>query len=162
LAIVGGGRGWRGRGRCVSRHGYARLEQRTLVGFVLHGDAHRDRLQALEARRGIEVRALLAAVQRGAAFRAVAAVIGSVGKLRGAVVATGGGHGLDQAGKPRAGYIDGRTGARLPGPVVAISLGSVVRAVGVLVAPLFISAITIHGEVECCSLKGWRDVVLLS
>jgi hypothetical protein len=47
----------------------------------------------------------------------------------------------------------------LPGPVVAISLGSVVRAVGVLVAPLFISAITIHGEVECCSLKGWRDVV---
>jgi hypothetical protein len=106
------------------------------------------------------VGALLAAVQRRAAFWAVSGEIGSVGKVRGAVVAPRRSHGLDQAWKARAGYIDGRTGARLSGPVVAVSLGSVVWAVGVLVAPLCILAITIHGVVELCSLRRWRECLL--
>src|SRR5258708_6454748 len=57
---------------CVARDGHARLEQLALVGLVLQHDPYWDRLEALKARRRLEVRALLAAVERGVALRAVA------------------------------------------------------------------------------------------
>jgi len=91
------------------------------------------------------VRALLATVQWRSAFRAIPGEVGTVGKHGRATEATRRGDGLHEAWKPWAGYIDGGTQA-LPGPVVAIALGPVVRAVCVHVAPLFILAITVHGE----------------
>src|SRR5690242_9368090 len=61
------GRGRRRRRRCsVARYGNARFEQRALVGFVLQRNPYRNRLQALETSGGLEVGALLAAVQSGA------------------------------------------------------------------------------------------------
>ena len=56
----------------VACDGDARLEQLALVKLVLHGYSYRDRLQTLEARRWLEMRALLATVQSGVAFRAIA------------------------------------------------------------------------------------------
>ena len=53
---------------------------------------------------------------------------------------------MHQAWQARAGYIEGRTRALWPGPFASVSIGSVFRAVGVLVASLSVLAITIHGE----------------
>jgi four helix bundle protein len=55
----------------VASHGYARREKGAVVGLVLEGYPHRNRLQALESRRRLEVRALLAAVKLRVAFRTV-------------------------------------------------------------------------------------------
>ena len=106
------------------------------------------------------MRTLLAAVQSGSAFRTVSAVGCSVGKLRSAVVASGGGNGLHQAWQARASYIYWRTGAGLPGPFASVSIGSWFRAVGVLIASLSVLAITIHGEMGC-SLKLLRESLRL-
>ena len=92
--------------------------------------------------------ALLAAVQRGAAFRAVAAEIGAGGKLGGAVVATRGRDCLHEAWQPGTSDVNGWTRARLSGPFVAVSLRFETRAIGVHIAPLFVLAIAIHGEIE--------------
>jgi hypothetical protein len=139
----------RGSGRrCVARHSNTRFEQVAFVGFILQRNPDRNGLQALKARGRFEVGALLAAVQSGSAFRAVAAEIGSAGKLRGAVIAPGRGNGLNQPREPRTGHIDGWARPRLPGPIIAVSLGFEIRALGVHIAPLFVLAIAIHGEVE--------------
>ena len=95
------------------------------------------------------MRALLAAVQVGAALGAVAVEVDSIGQLSGAVEASGRSDRLDEAGEPGAGYIDGRTRALwVPGPLVAVSFGTRFRTVGVHVAPLTVLAITIHGELS--------------
>ena len=91
--------------------------------------------------------ALLAAVQRRPAFRAVTGEVGALRKQGGAAKTTGRGDGLNQPRKARSGYIDWRTRSLWPDPVVAISLGPVVRAFGVHVAPLLVPTISIHGEV---------------
>jgi len=62
-------------------HGETRLEQRTLVGLILRDDPHRHRLQTLEARGGLEIRALLAAMQSRTALRALALEV-DIGKQR--------------------------------------------------------------------------------
>src|ERR1043166_3053754 len=49
--------------RRIARDGDARLEQLAFVGLVFHRDPHRNRLQALEPRRRLEMRALLAAMR---------------------------------------------------------------------------------------------------
>jgi len=144
--VVADGQGGGSRGGRVARDGHAGLEQGAVVGLVLQGNAHRNGLQALETGGRLEVGTLLATVQSGSAFRAVPAIGGSVRKLRRAVVASGSGNGLHQAGKARAGYIEGRTRTRLPGAFASVSIGSGFRAVGVLVASLSVLAITIHGE----------------
>src|SRR5258708_30865991 len=67
-------RGWGGsvaRRGGIARDSHTRLEQLALVGLVLRHDPYGDRLEALKARRRLEVRALLAAVERGVALRAV-------------------------------------------------------------------------------------------
>src|ERR1035437_9337630 len=88
------------------------------------------------------MRALLAAVQLGAALRAVAAELGIVGKRRGAVETPGRGHVLNQAWEPGPGHVHGR--AR------PLRLGALVEgtniAFGVHVPRLFVLAIAIHGE----------------
>ena len=92
--------------------------------------------------------ALLAAVQRGAAFRAVTAEIGAGGKLRRAVEAARRGDCLHEAWQPGTSDVNGWTGARLSGPFVAVSLGFEIRAIGIHIATLFVLAFAIHGEIE--------------
>ena len=144
---VGRGRGRRGR-RSIARYCHTRLEQRALVGFVLQRNPYRNRLQALETRGGFEVGALLAAVQRSAAFRAVAGEIGAGGKLRRAVEAARRRDCLHQAWQPGTSDVNGWTWALLSGPFVAVTLGFEIRALGIHIAPLFVLAIAIHGEIE--------------
>jgi hypothetical protein len=97
-------------GRAVAGHRDARRKQSAFVGFVLQWDAHRNRLEALEARPRFEMRALLAAVKLRIAFRAVAAEVGTWRDRRRTVVAPGCGHVLHKAGKPGAGDVEGRAG----------------------------------------------------
>ena len=66
----------------IARHRDARLEQLALVGLILDRDSHRDRLQALEARGRLEMRALLAAMQRRAALGTLALPIHIRGTAR--------------------------------------------------------------------------------
>ena len=99
-----------GRGRMdrFACHRETRLEQRTLIGLVLHRDAYRYRLQALETSGRLKIRALLAAVQSRAALRAFAFEV-DIGKKRGGAIETScRRHRLHHARKPRAGDIDGR------------------------------------------------------
>jgi len=49
----------------VASHGNARLEQLAFIGLVLGRDSHRHRLQALKPCGRLEIRALLAAMERG-------------------------------------------------------------------------------------------------
>jgi hypothetical protein len=53
----------------VARHRYARREEVTGVGLVLERDAKRDRPDALESGRGLEIHALLATMQSCVALR---------------------------------------------------------------------------------------------
>jgi hypothetical protein len=94
------------------------------------------------------VGALLAAMQRHTALRTIAIEIGSRGELSGAIEASCRGNSLNQARKPRAGHINGWARALLSGSFVAIALGFKIRTLGVHVPPLFVPAITIHGEVS--------------
>src|SRR5450432_3863744 len=87
----------------VAGDGHARCEESALVGFVLQGNAHRDGLEALETGGGLEVGALLAAVQLGIALRARSAEVRTGWNGRRAVVAPGRGNVLHEAGKPGAG-----------------------------------------------------------
>jgi hypothetical protein len=91
-----------------ARYGEARLEERTLVGLVLHRDPYRYWFQALEARGGLKIRTLLAAVQSDAALRAFAFEV-DIGKKSGGTIETScRGHRLHHARKPRSGDIEGR------------------------------------------------------
>ena len=85
------------------------LEQLALVGLILDRDSHRDRLQALKARGRLEIRALLAAVQRDAALGTVAAEVDARAQRRGAVEAARGRHRLHQPRQARTGDVQGGT-----------------------------------------------------
>jgi len=126
----------------VARYSHAGLKQGAIVVLVLDRDAHRDGLHALEARRGFKEGALLAAMQFGIAFRAIAGEIGVGGERRRAVEAARRSHVLNQTGKPRAGYIQGRTRAVGFGPVIA----KTAVTVGIHIPVLFILAIAVHRE----------------
>ena len=92
--------------------------------------------------------ALLATVQLGSAFRAVAAEIGAGRKLRRAVEAARRCDCLHEAWQSGTSDVNGWTRARLSGPFVAVTLGFEIRAIGVHIAPLFVLAIAIHGEID--------------
>jgi hypothetical protein len=115
-----------------------------LVGLVLGNDPHRDGLQALETRRGLEMRALLAAVQGHPALGTVALEVRAAGKGRSAVVTPGGDNRLHQARQPGPGDVDG--GARASRTL--FRLARAVLAAGVHVAPLFVFTIVFHGRIH--------------
>jgi hypothetical protein len=97
----------------------------------------------LEARRRLEVGALLAAVQGHTALRANTIEIRVSGKDRGTVEAARGGDGLHEAGKAGAGDVNGQARAlRRSWPVVARTIATVV----VLIPPLSVLAITFHRD----------------
>jgi hypothetical protein len=75
-----------------ARHGETRLEQRTLVALILRRNPYRYRLQALEARGGLKIGTLLAAVESRAALRTFAFEIDIGQKRGGAIEASCRGH----------------------------------------------------------------------
>jgi hypothetical protein len=89
----------------IARDRHPRLEQLTLIRLILHRDPYRDGLEALKSRGRLEVRALLAAVERSPAFGTRAPKIDVSRQSRGAIKATGRGHRLHEAREPRTGNV---------------------------------------------------------
>jgi len=71
----------------LARHRDARPEQLAFVGLILEHDPYGDGFQALKASGRLEIRALLAAMQRGAALGTVAAKVDARAQRRGATEA---------------------------------------------------------------------------
>jgi hypothetical protein len=143
-----------GLGLHLSRHCDPWTKQFTLVDKVLARDASRDGLQTLKASGRFEMRALLAAVQRRIAFRAIRFEIDTRGQRGGAVEAPGRRHGLHQAREAGACDVDGG-----PWPLLAWLLllllritAPVLRVAGLVVATLSILTISVH-EFEKHSLS---------
>ena len=93
----------------VARHRDARTEQLACVGLILDRDSDWNGLQALKASGRLEIGALFAAMQRGAAFGTVAADVDVGAQSRGAVEAARSRYRLHQTRQARAGDVDGRT-----------------------------------------------------
>lgn len=142
----GGGRRRRGRARsrCVTGYGHARREPLALVRLVLRCDPHRDRFQALEPRRGFEVRALLAAVERLSALGTVALEVRVGRQRRGTVITPGRDDRLHQARKPGPGDVKRWTRALRP----LFGSPAAIFAVGVHVAPLSVLPIVFHRRIH--------------
>ncbi len=117
--------------RCrLPRHGDAGRKQIAQIRLVLQRNANGDRLIALEARGGLEVRALLAAMERRSAFGALAIERSRVREQRRrAVVTARGCHCLNEARQARSGDIERWARARGLRPP-SVSIG---RAVAVTV-----------------------------
>src|SRR5579875_2737041 len=130
-----------GGGQSVTGDGHARGKQLAGIGLILDGDAGSDGLDALEARGGIKVGALLAAVKGGAAFGAVALEVYVARQGDRATKTSGGNYVLHQARKLRPRDIGGRPGAGLPRPLGAVGFRPAVR---VLIAVLPVFAISVH------------------
>jgi hypothetical protein len=144
------GHGMRGRrrgsaGRAVPRHGDPRRERTAVVVLVLGGNANQNRLEALETGGGLEVRALLATVQRYVALRAVAREIDPFGEGRGAVITAGRSYVLDQTRQTGAGNVQGRAWPLGLGAVIAAKAFGILICIHVTV--LSVLAIAVHGEV---------------
>src|ERR1700674_211847 len=92
----------------ISRHCDTRFEELAGVGLVLRRNSHWHRLQALEPRRGLKMRALLATMQGGRALRTVPLKV-DIGRQRGrATVAAGRRDRLHHPRQPRTSYINRR------------------------------------------------------
>ncbi len=134
-------------------------EQFALIRLVLHRDARRNRLQALEPRGRLEMRALLAAMQRRGAFRTGRFEVGSNRQRRRAIETARSGDGLYQSGKARTCDINRWPRALRLGPVLSGTVSISVRAavaIGLLIAALFIFTITVHG----CEARSLEDFPL--
>src|SRR5580704_15417316 len=91
----------------IAGHRDAGLKQFAFIGLVLGRDAHRDGLQALKTRRGFEVGALLAAVQRHMALGTLLEVE-AFAQHGGTVVAARSGYRLNHPRQTRARDVQGR------------------------------------------------------
>ena len=131
--------------RRIPSDGDARLEQIAVVGLVLRRNAYRYWFQALEARRGLEVRALLTTMQRGSALRTISPPIDVGGQRRRAVVAARRRHRLYHPRQPRTGDIDRRTWTlRTRALLAPRSAVSGILAARVHIAALPVLAIAFH------------------
>jgi hypothetical protein len=140
--------------RDVASHCDARLEQLAVISLIFRCDSHLNWLQTLEARGGLKVGALLAAVQRRSAFGTLLEVEPFRHEGR-AVVASRSGYGLHHARKSRAGDVQRWPGALRPWAILSFK-GTVIgmRTVGVVIAPLPVLAVAFHrmlvGSLLCC------------
>jgi hypothetical protein len=89
-----------------ARYRHARTERLAFVDQVLAGHSNRDRLQTLKSSRRFEMRALLAAMQRGIALGAVGFEVYTLWKGRRAAIASRRGDSLHQAGEAGPGNVD--------------------------------------------------------
>jgi hypothetical protein len=125
------------------------LEQRALVCLILHRDAQRNGLHALEARRRLKVRALLTAVQLNAALRAGAGEKHIRRERRGTVVTTRSRHRLHKPGKTRARNINrGARSGRLRARRAVTSVSVLGRTAIVLVPVLTVLTIGVHAVLK--------------
>ena len=128
-----------------ARYSEARLEQCTLVGLVLHRDSYRYWFQALEARGGLKIRTLLAAVQSHAALRAFAFEIDIGKKGGGAVEASCRRYRLHHARKPRSGDVERRAWTLgLRSLVAPLPIVGKITAARVLIAVLTVLSFAFH------------------
>ena len=140
------------RGGRIARHGDAGFEERAIVGLILHDNAHGDGLDALEARRGLKVRALLAAVEGGVALGALRGKLGTRHQSGGTIETARGGYGLHQSREARTGDIQRRARTGWTGTFIAVVVivsGEV--AVRFLIAALLVLAISVH-------VADWRSL----
>jgi hypothetical protein len=125
-------------------HGETRLEERTFVRLILHGDPYRYRLQTLEAGGGLKIGALLAAVQSRAALRAFALEV-DIGKERGGAIETSCRRDrLHHTRKPRSGDVEWRAWTLGLGALVAPVAFGKITAVRVLIAVLTVLTFAFH------------------
>jgi hypothetical protein len=127
-------------GQPVAGHSHSWREQTALIPRVLHRDTFRDGLQTLEARGWLKMRALLTAMQRRAALRAVSSKVRVSRQGHRATVTARSDHTLNEARELWACDVEGWSWALLLGAVGPIR----VISFGLLVPPLFISAISVH------------------
>jgi hypothetical protein len=97
---------------------------------------------------------LLAAMQRGVAFRTVAVPVDPVLQLRGTIETPCRGHRLYQARQARTCYVERRFRTRGPGPLVAAAAVSKIRAIRVPITRLSILSIAVHGELRTPKIAG--------
>jgi len=135
---------WRPGGR-VARHSHAGRKQRAVIGFVFNRNSRRNRLQTLEARGRLEVRALFAAVKLGIALGTVPAEVDAIRQRRRATVASRRRYRLHQARQARASDVDGWAWPGLLRPVVTARFRV---PVGIHVARLSVLSVAIH---EACT-----------
>ena len=128
--------------RAFPRHRDPWCKGGTLVVLILDGNPHGNRLEALEPRGWLEVRALLATVERGVALRTSAGEIKIGRQGSRAVVTSGRGDMLDEARQPGAGYIEGRTGALRFRSIIAAEALAI--PVGIHITVLSVLAIAFH------------------
>jgi hypothetical protein len=91
--------------RHIAGHCDARLEQLAFISLVFDRDPHRDRFQALKARRRLEVSALLAAMQSRSALGTLPFEVDPFAQQRRAAVASGSRHRLHHARQARTGDV---------------------------------------------------------
>jgi len=127
-----------------ARYGEARLEERTLVGLVLHRDPYRYWFQALEARGRLKIRTLLAAVQSDAALGAFTFEIDIGEEGGGAIETSCRRYRLHHARKPRSGNIDGRAWTLGLGALITPLPVGKITAARVLIAVLTVLSFAFH------------------
>lgn len=147
-----GGRCGCRRCRAVARHGHPRSKRCALVGLVFHRDTHGYRLKALKSRRGLKVRALLAAVQRCIALRASPVEIDTRRQRRRTIKTARGRNRLHEPRQARASYVNRQFRTRLAWAVVAPE--APFGPVRIHVAVLSILTVAVHGGFDTPQLQG--------
>jgi hypothetical protein len=145
--VTGRGRRMRRRGavagwRSVPSHGNARLEQLAFVSLVLQCNAHGNRLQTLETSRGLKVGALLAAMYRCSALRAIAFPVHIARQGRRTIETSGSNYVLKQPGKAWPCDVNRRAGAVGLGAIFSARTSGI--TLGILVPALSILTVIVH------------------
>src|SRR5260221_397621 len=132
---------WRHTGGCVARYRKTRSKECTLIRLIFDWNPYRDRLQALKASRGLELRALLATVELRVTFGTSPSEIDVVRQGCRATVTPRCRHRLNQPRQARTGYIDRGAWSGLLRPVFAAAFEF---PVGIHVARLSVLSVAVH------------------
>ena len=130
--------------RPIARYRYARIEEFALIRRIFGRDSRGDRFQTLEARRRLEMRALLAAMQSRSALRTIRPPIQIRRERGGAVITARGRYRLHHPRQTRTGYIDGWTWTLGTRALLAPGSASGKFAAGVLIAALPVLSFAFH------------------
>jgi hypothetical protein len=126
----------------IARHCNSRLKQRTFIGLVLNRDSRRNRFQALKTGGWLEIRALLAAVQRGAALGTLAFPIHARWQRSGTTETAGRHYVLQEPWKAGSGNVDWRTRTARFRPLSKRAIPGLVA--GIHVSALFVFTVVVH------------------
>jgi hypothetical protein len=127
----------------IAGHRDTRFKQRALVGLILDRNSRWNRLQALKPGGRLEIRALFAAMQGGAALGTLAFPVHARGQSSRTVETASRDNVLQKPGKAGSGDIDGRTWTVGFRPVASERAVAGLAAV-VHVSALFVFAVVVH------------------